>query len=125
MAGSKREFAYETDTGLIFNIEADESNTETVNGSLVSTELNPVLGQVIVPVVRRLRSARYVSGDGNVVRVVPLLRPSVVTAVPPTIAVNVGTGATAGAQVVLFLAKTYAEKLRRARGSDTGLNDGD
>lgn len=125
MSGSLREFRYLSDTGLTFNIVGDESNIEEVNAALTSAELNPVVGQLILPVATRCRSARYTSLDRRVSRVVPILSPSVVTSLPAQITVSSGTGAAAGTQVVLVLARTYPEKFRRAIGADSGLNDGD
>lgn len=128
MAGSKKQFLYVSDDGTTqFNIVADESLTEAVNGSLTAAQQAPLDGLVVLPCATRCRSATYRSDDGLISRKAIVLRPSVVSSLPPTISVRAGSGAgaDAGGAVTLRLKRPRSEQFSRAANADTGLTDGD
>lgn len=127
MAGSKREFQYETDGGLKFAVSLDESNTEAINTTLNANELNPIAGQILLPVARFCRSVIYTSADKRVSRRIVVLRKTVLGAMPATIQVSVSTGASTQETVELKQGKGRNEKFSPATigVTDSGLTDGD
>jgi hypothetical protein len=122
MAGSKREFAYETDTGTIFAVVLDESNVEAVNNDQTGA---PDAGLIVLPVARMLRKIRYVSQNGLYSLDIPILRPENVALAPATFDATFADGDGPATTVTMIRRKAYAEQFVGARGGDSGQTDGD
>lgn len=122
MAGSKREFLYETDNNTQFAVVLDESNVELVN---VNDTGAPPAGTIVLPVARMLRKLRYVSVNGLYSVDVPVLTLDNLPLAPATIDMDFTDGDGASISVTLVKRKAYAEQFVGARGGDSGLNDGD
>jgi len=124
MAGSLKDFEYTTDSGSVFAINLDESNTEAVNGATgdytdTSTAIFRLPGN-IVP-----RRAYYSSPTGDrVIQCVVLTQAiyNALAATTPTIIDPLDAGGTA----TLRLTRIRPEMINRLpRPDDTGLTDGD
>lgn len=123
MAGSKRDFAYEFDTGIVCAIQADESNTEAINvGGAAAASTT---GLIILPITKYVRRVRYTSNDKLHSVIVPVLTPEGLETLPVSIEVNKANGAGPSLTATLFLRKKYAERFGTSSGQDSGLNDGD
>lgn len=123
MAGSKRDFAYEFDNGIICAIQADESNTEAVN--VGGPAASDTTGLIILPITKYVRRVRYSSVDKLHSAIIPVLTTEGLDTLPPSIEVNKANGSGGTLTVTLFLKKKYAEKFGTSSGQDSGLNDGD
>lgn len=122
MAGSKKYFAYSTDSGDIFAVIADESNTESVNGGtqdlIAGSNITYQLPRNVKP-----RRAVYQNASGTRTISCICLTQSIyngvvtnVQTIPDPIA---GTG-------TLSLVRLEPERIRLLPvPNDTGLNDGD
>lgn len=121
MAGSKKYFKYTTDSGDVFAVLADESNTEAVNGAtgdyLASDALRYWLPKNVKP-----RRAVYSNVEHTRVITCICLTPSIYGGVQNntnSIPDPIGTGN-------LSLVRLEPERVRLLpAGLDTGLNDGD
>jgi hypothetical protein len=122
MAGSKREFLYETDSGVAFAVVLDESNVEFVNTA--DTDVPPA-GTIVLPVAKYLRKIRYVSANGLYSVDVPILTLANITTAPADFDASFTEGDGTNVTVNLRKRKSYAESFLASRGGDTGLNDGD
>lgn len=122
MSGSKREFAYVTDSGTTFAVVLDESNIEAVNTTGTGS---PAAGLIVLPVARMLRKLRYVSANALYSLDIPVLTPGNILTAPQTIDVTFADGDGPAIVVTLSKRKAYAEQFVGARGGDSGLNDGD
>lgn len=119
MSGSKRMFRYVSNGGLVFAIEADESNVESIHSDPIVEIPND--GLPALPVARRCRRARY--AGTNLSRVIPVLTPGADLENQITLTWTSGSGA---AQTeILRLKKTYDEEFPLVGPVDTALNDGD
>lgn len=117
MAGSKREFLYQTDGGTRFAIIADESNTEDINFTDAAAA---TLGVIILPVAKYCRRARYASDDKLHSAMIPVLTPAGLATLPPFIDVNKANGAGGTLTVRLKYRQKYAEKFKAGSSGDTG-----
>lgn len=122
MAGSKREFLYETNSGTQFTIIADESNTEAINGI---SSASPTLGIIVLPLTRYVRRARYVSTDKLHSAIIPVLTPSDALLCPSVITINKANGSGGTLTVNLNFKRVLSERFVAGSGQDSGLNDGD
>lgn len=122
MAGSLSDFRYETDTGLVFAIRADDSNTMAVNAGLTSAQLRAPAGTVVLPVATRCRKAIYRSDDNRHTVAVPVLAPGALANIPATLTVKFAPGPSGNAavDVVLRAKRPRAEKFGRSSAGDTG-----
>ncbi len=119
MAGSIKWFRYTADSGSIFAVKLDESNTEAVNTTTgdygaTDTEINAL------PRNLKPRYCEY----GNAARTIRRR----VVALTPTVYSGVGAGATITDQVsgeTLSLIRKVGEVLSIPFAFDTGLTDGD
>lgn len=118
MAGSRKWFKYETNSGTVFAIERDESNMEEVNAGAndyADADATPVFA---VPRNLKPRRLRYVSDDGLVAREIVALTPGIF-ANPPNPIEDAVSGET------LRLKAYKGEEISAPLGFDTGLQDGD
>lgn len=123
MAGSRKNFIYQDDTGQIYAINLDESNTEAVNGGTNDIP-DTTTATVGVPRNIRPREIFFKSVDGRrTIRTVALttqIYQSIVngalTEIPDPLN-PLGQG--------LQLARLNGERRRVYPGIDTGLDDGD
>jgi hypothetical protein len=122
MAGSLRDFFYEFDSGIAVAIQADESNTEAINGADASSS---TLGLIILPLTKYVRRARYSSNDKLHSAVIPVLTKEGLDNLPPSIVINKANGSGGTISPTLFLRQRYGEKFKTSSGQDSGLNDGD
>lgn len=122
MAGSKREFLYETDSGVGFAVVLDETNIEAVNAAGTGV---PPAGTIVLPVARYLRKIRYVSANGLYSVDVPILTLANITTAPADFDMSFTDGDGQNVSMNMRKRKTYAESFLASRGGDTGLNDGD
>jgi hypothetical protein len=122
MSGSKRDFSYEFDSGIVAAIQADESNTEAVNGAAAASSTT---GLIILPIAKYVRRVRYSSVDKLHSAIVPVLTPEGLENLPVSIEINKANGSGGAVTVTLFLKKKYAERFATSTGQDSGLNDGD
>lgn len=122
MAGSLSDFRYETDTGVVFAIRADDSNTMLVNASLTSGEIRATPGTVVLPVATRCRRAVYRSDDNKHTVVVPILKQNAVATIPAQITVKFAAGPAGSApvDVVLKAKRPRGEKFGRSAAADSG-----
>lgn len=122
MAGSKKYFAYETDGGDIFAILADESNTESVNGSTNDLLANATV-KYWLPKNLKPRRAVYSNAAGtrqiSCICLTQTIYNGVQGAVPSITDPITGVG-------TLTLTRLEPERIRLLPiGEDTGLDDGD
>lgn len=122
MAGSKKYFAYQTDSGDVFAVLADESNTEAVNGSTNDLLANATV-KYWIPKNLKTRRAIYANSDGtrqiSCVCLTQTIYNGVQSAVPSITDPIAGTG-------TLNLIRLEPERIRLLPvGEDSGLNDGD
>lgn len=120
MAGSLKWFPYTDDFGAIYALQADESNSEAVNGALDYTG-TPVLVDALPRNVKP-RTAYYGTTDGLRVIKIPVLTPALYAAInttTPTIDDPITSGLT------LVLLRIRPEVRRLPIPNDTGLQDGD
>lgn len=120
MAGSIKWFRYTDDFGSIYALEADESNTEAINGANDYTG-TPILTDALPRNVQP-RFAVYSNSEGTRNIKVPVLNPTAynqLVLTTPTITDPIaGTGN-------LTLQRLRPEKRRLPIPNDTGLDDGD
>lgn len=122
MAGSKLNFLYTSDSGAVYVVSLDESNTKQINGVVGAlTDANsPGIG---VPRNIKVREVFYSGQGGNrVIRAVPLT-PAIYTALltPPFATFPDPIDNTAPA---LTLIRAKGERRSVPRTVDTGLDDG-
>lgn len=123
MAGSRKDFLYTDDSGAVFVINLDESNTEAVNGNagVLTTANNP---KNFVPRNLKVRELFYVNGARTrTIRCVPLT-PAIYGALltPPFPPLPDPIDSTGPA---LQLSRANGERRRVPNPIDTGLIDGD
>lgn len=121
MAGSLKWVIYTDDFGTIYALNADESNWETVNGTGLDYDGDPVLVDA-VPRNVRPRTATYVSATGDrqirVVVATTTIYNGLAANLPTITDPIAGTGN-------LTLARLTPERRRLPIPNDTGLDDGD
>jgi hypothetical protein len=126
MAGSKRWFRYDADTGnptTGFALLLDESNTEAINGTAANVPALASRPVIQAPKGIKPRRIYYQSADGLRTIVVIALNATIYNAIPgtfPTIPDPLTTGGTLN-----FVRKRAEEQRLPNFGSDTGLTDGD
>lgn len=121
MAGSLKWFEYTTDNGDIFALQADEGNTEAINGAS-GDWTSASSGIYAVPRNIRIREATYQSADGARSITVYPLTVATYASLPtstPTITDPLNSA------VTLQLVRRRAENIRLPRPDDTGITDGD
>lgn len=122
MAGSKLNFLYTSDSGAVYTISLDESNTKEANGAVgaLTAANNP---GIAVPRNIKVREIFYEGqGGSRVIRVVPLtpaVYATLLTPPFPTLADPIDDGAPA-----LNLIRARGERRYVPRVVDTGLDDG-
>lgn len=128
MAGSKRWFRYELDSGLAVGVFLDESNTEAINGGAANVPPAASRPTVQKPQGTRLRTIVYKSADGlRAIRCVALT-PAVYNAIPAALSSipNPLTASGTGGGGALQFWDKVPERLKPPRFAlDTGLTDGD
>lgn len=114
MAGSNSWQNYQSDNGSTYALYCDLSNALAVNPSATATP--STLPNITVPRGIRPRYALFVSDDGLTRRKVPLLKPSDVAALTPTLNFATNPGG-----VTVRLSSIHGETIRLPRLKDTGL----
>lgn len=122
MAGSLSDFRYETDTGVVFAIRADDSNTMVVNAGLTSAQLRAPAGTVVLPVATKCRRAVYRSDDNKHTVVVPVLTKDALAGIPTQITIKFAAGpsGSAATDVVLKAKRPRQEKFGLSAAGDSG-----
>jgi hypothetical protein len=123
MAGSKRYFAYESDSGTVFAVLLDESNTEIVNGANANVPEIAARPTFFQPVGMKLRRFIFSNDDGTRQLSCVVLRPS--TYATPTANIGAIPDPLPGASGNLSFLRRVPEVQRSIRWGDSGLTDGD
>lgn len=119
--GSRRGFVYEDGEGNAYVIQADESNTEAVNGAAATA---PTLGAPVRNGDGKLRTATYRNTVTGAVRTVVILTEAALAVIPFVVQFLSATAGSAGAAEPYALVRTRGHQGRRY-GGDSGLLDGD
>lgn len=122
--GSQRPFRYEEDSGVIWALRLDESNTELINPASVG--IVPSAGTETLPSTTERRRVKLAGQDGSTKTVVVLTRDryDAIVIGQAFAAPAIGEENAAGTSFVV-IQKIPERKLRVNVSIDTGKNDGD